>query len=159
MLDATAASRRTLRYVSRLVNGRTDIEVHLAHIAGGLPPALLESGGSESPEGEILIEAALRAEQRRWIAAADRDAERLLERARAALARGGLPASRIRTCVTSPLDAASVPDEVLSLARHERCRTIVVGHSAHGWFARFDGGHLAEQLVRKARGDAVWVVD
>lgn len=159
VVDATEASRRALRYVRRLARGRGDIEVHLAYISGRLPPALLETGGSELPEREARIEAKLRGDQRRWIAGADREAGRLLANARAALERGGVPASRIRTCASSPLDAASAPDEVLALARDERCRTIVVGHSAHAWFAGFGGGHLAEQLVRKAKGDAVWVVD
>ncbi len=159
VVDATESSRRALRYVGRIAGGRGDIEVHLAHISGRLPPALLETGGSELPEREARIEAKLRADQQRWIAGADREAGRLLDRARAALERGGVPASRIRTCASSPLDVASVPDEVLALARDEGCRTIVVGHSAHAWFAGFGGGHLAEQLVRKASGDAVWVVD
>jgi nucleotide-binding universal stress UspA family protein len=48
---------------------------------------------------------------------------------------------------------------VLLLARERQCRTVVVGHSAHSWFRGLRGGHLAEQLVRSAKGFAVWVID
>ena len=50
-------------------------------------------------------------------------------------------------------------DEVLLLARDEACQTVVVGHRAHTWFRGLGGGHLAEQLVRTAKGLAVWVID
>ncbi len=124
-----------------------------------LPAALLESGGAESAERDQQVEASLRAEQQAWIAASNRGADRVLHSARIALERAGVARSRIRSCASSPLDAASASDEVLLLARDERCRTIVVGHRAHGWFRGLTGGHLAEQLVRRASGDTVWVVD
>ncbi len=159
IIDATVASKRALRYVCQLAARRDDIEIHLAHLEPRLPPALLESGGSELPEQEEAIEAKLHEEQRRWIGAADRRSERILRVARTALERAGIPASRIRTCASSPLDAASAAEAVLALAREERCQTIVVGHRAHAWFSGLGGAHLAEQLVRHAKSGAVWVID
>jgi len=159
IVDGTEASKRPVRYTGQFVAGRGNVEIHLAHIASGLPPALLESGGPEIPEREERIEANLRVEQRRFVVRGDRTAERIYRLARAALQRAGVAARRIHTCVSSPLDVRTVVDEVLLLARDARCGTIVVGHRAHTWFRGLGGGHLAEQLVRKAKGDAVWVID
>jgi nucleotide-binding universal stress UspA family protein len=159
VVDISEASKRVLRYVCRLAVDSTRTEVHLAYLEPHLPPALLESGGAESPTREQEVEAELQAEQRAWISTSDRKSDRILRSARNALERAGVAASRIRTCTSSPLDAASAADAVLLLARDERCGTIVIGHRAHGWFRGVAGGHLAEQLVRKASGNTVWVVN
>jgi nucleotide-binding universal stress UspA family protein len=159
VVDATDASLRALQYVGRVLAGRKAVDCHLAYIASRLPPELLESGGSELPEREERIEANLRWEQRRWTAAIDKKATPVLRAARTRLQRTGVAAARIHTCVSSPLDARRTVDEVLLLAREADCRTVVVGHRAHTWFRGLGGGHLAEQLVRSAKGLAVWVID
>jgi nucleotide-binding universal stress UspA family protein len=159
VIDATEASRRVLQYISRILTGRDEVDICLAYLTAGLPPALLETGGAELPRREEQIEAHMRSDQRRWMAAGDKKAERILHGARATLLRGGIAESTIRTCVSSPLDARQAADEVLLLARDQQCRTVVVGHRAHTWFRGLGGGHLAEQLVRRAKGYAVWVID
>ena len=159
VVDATDASVRALQYVGRILAGRKAVDCHLAYIAPRLPPALLESGGSELPEREEQIEANLRSEQRRWTAMLDKKATVVLRAAHTRLQRAGVAPARIHTCVSSPLDARRTVDEVLLLAREADCRTVVVGHRAHTWFRGLGGGHLAEQLVRSAKGLAVWVID
>jgi len=159
VVDGTDASTRVLRYIGPFAIGCRGVEIQLAYLEARLPPALLESGGAELPEREQQIEADLRAEQQEWIKAADRAAGRILRTARTELERAGVDGSRIATCTSSPLDAVSAAENVLLLARDQECHTIVVGHRAHGWVSGVGGGHLAEQLVRKANGDTVWVVD
>jgi nucleotide-binding universal stress UspA family protein len=159
VLDASEASRRVLQYIGQMFGGRDRIEFDLAYIAPRMPAEFLESGGSELPERELEIESDLRAQQNRWMAINDTKPDRILSRARATLLRAGATAGRIHSCISSPLDARTVADEVLVLARDQQCRTIVVGHRAHSWFRGLGGGHLAEQLVRSAKGYAVWVVD
>jgi nucleotide-binding universal stress UspA family protein len=153
------SSKRVLQYLVTILARRNRVEVHLAYIASHLPAGLLESGGSELPEREEQVEAELRAAQRRWITAADRKPDRMLRAARAELERAGVAAARIHSCVSSRLDARTTADEVLLLARDRQCRTVVVGHRAHSWFGGLSGGHLAEQLVRRAKGLGVWVID
>jgi nucleotide-binding universal stress UspA family protein len=159
VVDATEPSRRALQYVGRVLADRDRVDYHLAYIAPHLPPALLESGGSELPEREEQIESDMRLEQRRWTAVADRKAAQVFRTARATLQQAGVAAACIHTCVSSPLDARKTVDAVLLMARDEACRTVVVGHRAHAWFHGFAGGHLAEQLVRSGKGLAVWVID
>ena len=159
LVDEDDASKRVLRYVARLASGGSPVEIRLAHLVPRLPPALLETGGAEQPEREERIEAELRAEQQASSAASRRAANRVLRAARLALERAGVRGDRIRTCLSSPLDDGSTVDTVLSLAHHAGCRTIVIGHRAHGRLQGLAGGHLAEQLIRKADGQAVWVID
>jgi len=159
VVDATEASKRVLQYISRILTGRDEVDICLAYLTAGLPPVLLETGGAELPRREEQIEAHMRSDQRRWMAVGDKKAERILDAARTMLLRGGVAESTIRTCVSSPLDARQAADEVLLLARDQQCRTVVVGHRAHTWLRGLAGGHLAEQLVRRAKGFAVWVID
>ena len=159
VVDDSEASKRVLRYVASVLARRDRIAVHLTYIASRLPAELLESGGSEVPQREEQIEAELRSAQCRWMAVADTKPAPILRAARGMLQRAGIAASRIHSCVSSPLDARTVADEVLVMARDQQCTTVVVGHHAHPWYRPFGGGHLAEQLVRSAKGFAVWVID
>ena len=65
---------------------------------------------------------------------------------------------RIHASVSSPLDAREAADEVLLLARDQACDTVIVGHTPQSWLSTLGGGDLAEQLVRRAKGYAVWVI-
>jgi nucleotide-binding universal stress UspA family protein len=159
VVDASEASTRVLNYIARILPHRSRVAVHLAYIAPRVPAEFLESGGSEVAEREEQIEAGLRSAQQEWIAAADTQPDAILRAARTALKRAGVPARRIHSCVSSPLDVRTAADEVLLLAHDEHCGTVVVGHRAHSWFRGLGGGHLAEQLVRSAKGFAVWVID
>jgi nucleotide-binding universal stress UspA family protein len=159
VIDASDASKRVLRYIGRILGRRDRVEFHLAYVTPHMPAEFLESGGSELPEREQEIESELRAEQNRWMAVNDTAADRVLRKARTALLRAGATADRVHSCASSPLDARTVADEVLVLARDQKCGTVVVGHRAHTWFRGLGQSHLAEQLVRRAEGYAVWVVD
>jgi nucleotide-binding universal stress UspA family protein len=158
VVDATEASTRVLRYVGRLAAGSDGFELHLAYLASHLPPELLETGGSALPEREEQLESKLRRKQRGWMAVADRKDWRVLRAAEATLQQAGVAAPRIFAYVSSPLDARRAADEVLVLARDHRCGTVVAGHRAHSWLRGLGGGDLADQLVRRAKGYAVWVI-
>jgi nucleotide-binding universal stress UspA family protein len=159
VLDASEASKRVLQYIGQMIGEREQVEYDLAYIAPRMPAQFLESGGSELPERELEIESNLRAQQNQWITVNDSKPDRILSRARATLLRAGASAVHIHSCISSPLDTRTVADEVILLARDQQCGTIVVGHRAHSWFRGLGRSHLAEHLVRSAKGYAVWVVD
>lgn len=158
VIDTTEASKRVLRYVGWLAAGRDGPELHLAYIAPHVPPELLEFGGSERPEREERLESNLRRQQRGWMAVSDRKDWRVLRAAEATLLRAGVAAPRLFAYVSSPLDTRRAADEVLLLARDHRCGTVVVGHRAHSWLRGLGGIDLADELVRRAKGYAVWVI-
>ncbi len=159
VVDQTPASTRALDYVARWMAGRREGIVHLAFIAPRLPARLLEFGGSERLEREEQLERELHGEQRRWMSAGDARITPVLEAARAHLEETGLAPDRIRPLVSSPLDIRDVADEVLLLAADVGCRTIVLGHHTHTWFRELGNEDLTEQLVRRAEGLTIWVVD
>jgi nucleotide-binding universal stress UspA family protein len=100
----------------------------------------------------------LRRQQRAWMAGADKKAWRILRAAQSKLQNAGVHKKRIHACVSSPLDVREAADEVLLLARDQDCDTVIVGHTPQSWLSALGGGDLAEQLVRRAKGYAVWVI-
>ncbi len=158
IVDATAASRRVLRYVGQLAAGCDGAELHLAYIASHPPPELLETGGAELPEREERLGSNLRRQQRGWMAVADKKTWRILRAAEATLRQAGVAAPCIHAYVSSPLDASTAVDEALVLARDRRCGTVGAAHRAPSWLRGLGGGDLADQLVRRAKGYAVWVI-
>jgi nucleotide-binding universal stress UspA family protein len=159
VVDSTQPSRRVLDYLGKCFAKQRDVQFCLACLLPRLPAELLESGGAEAPADEERVEAALRFDQDRRMASWDKTSQVVLARSVARLRRAGVRRSAIETCCTSPLDNRTPADEVLIVAKTHDCHTIVVGHVAHSWFRGFGGGHLAEHLVREARGFAVWVID
>jgi nucleotide-binding universal stress UspA family protein len=158
VVDATEASKRVLRYLRRLATAGDEPEFHLAYIASRVPAGLLETGGAETPEREEQLQSNLRRQQRAWMAETDKRAWRILRAAQSNLHNAGVQKKRIHACVSSPLDVREAADEVLLLARDRDCDTVIVGHTPQSWLSALGGGDLAEQLVRRANGYAVWVI-
>jgi len=158
VVDSTEVSDRVLRYVGQLAAAGDQSEFHLAYIASRVPAELLETGGAETSDREEQLQANLRRQQQAWMAGTDRKAWRILRAAQSSLHNAGVDRRRIRACVSSPLDAREAADEVLLLARDQDCDTIIVGHTPQSWLSALGRGDLAEQLVRRAKGYAVWVI-
>ena len=158
VIDPTEASKRVLCYLGQLATAGDQSEFHLAYIASRVPAELLETGGAETPDREEQLQSNLRRQQRAWMAGTDKTAWRILRAAQSQLHTAGVQKQRIHTCVSSPLDAREAADEVLLLARDQDCDTVIVGHTPQSWLSALGGGDLAEQLVRRAKGYAVWVI-
>jgi nucleotide-binding universal stress UspA family protein len=158
VIDSSEASKRVLRYLGQLAAAGNHREFHLAYIASRVPAELLETGGAETPDREEQLQSNLRRPQCAWMAGTDKKAWRILRAAQSRLHTAGVEKQRIHACVSSPLDAREAPDEVLLLARDQDCDTVIVGHTPQSWLSALGGGDLAEQLVRRAKGYAVWVI-
>jgi nucleotide-binding universal stress UspA family protein len=159
VIDPSEPSARAVRYLAEFFGGRKDTRYCLTPLTPKLPAKLLETGGAEQPQREKRIEVELREAQERWMADAVDGSVDIVEAATTTLRRAGAPAQAISVCQISPQDNRTLVDELLIVASQAQCRTIVVGHFAHSWFSGMGGGHLAERLVRDAKGFAVWVID
>ena len=159
VIDSSEASARAVRYLAEFFARRQSTSFCLTPLTPKLPARLLETGGAEQPERERQLESRLHEAQERWMADAVDSSADVVGAATTMLRRAGAPAEAIRVCPLSAQDNRTLVDELLIVGSQAQCRTIVVGHFAHSWFSGIGGGHLAERLVRDAKGLAVWVID
>ncbi len=138
-VDASPASERAVDYFARVVGSLEGAEVHLAHVVPAADLARQAVGGKES-----AIEIAARA---------------LLESMRDRLASQGLPAERVDLGLLSHNPETSLVDDLLELARARECGTIVMGRNSLPWYREKLHHHPADELVRKAGGGSVWVIE
>ena len=130
VVDESSSSKSAVEYVARMLRRRRGFQLCLAHFLPPLPPILLEFGGAEDPEKERRLDAQLKTEQQQWIAAARKKAEPALDWARSRLRKAGVPAASLITQFSDPAsEQDSVNEEILELARRNKCHTIVVGTS------------------------------
>lgn len=157
VVDESGASRHTLKYVGALVGKRRRFRIVLGYVLPSLPTELLEFGGAENPEKEEKLGRELKGEQKRWLSIARRKAKEVFSGARIALGRAGVPGSVVKTTTVYLPEGQDPVDKLLELAAMHRCHTIVVGRHPVSRFQEFFGGDLAEKLVRRVHGPAVWV--
>jgi nucleotide-binding universal stress UspA family protein len=159
LVDETESSNRVLDYLGRIFGKQRNVHFWLTCLLPRLPAGLLESGGADAPAAEERAEASLRLEQERWMDTLDNTTQDVLSQSVARLRQAGIRRDLVDTCPSSPQDNRSAADEVFVIAETHGCHTIVVGHTAHSWFRGVARDHLAERLVRDAKGLAIWVVD
>jgi nucleotide-binding universal stress UspA family protein len=136
VVDNSPSTTLALNYVAKLIGRRRGFHIVLMHVLPPLPPDLLKTG----PMPDV------------------HDAERL-DWAQRILRRGGISTQEINFAFSNPNDTSDAIDMVLKVARAQRCHTIVVAHDAHSWFREIFGSHMAEELLRRAKGFALWVVE
>ena len=136
VVDDSPAAKRALSYVAKLIGGRRGFHIVLMHVSQPLPPDLLKTG----PVAQV-------------------QATERLDWAQKILRKGGISSQEFDFAFSNPTDANDAVKAVLKVARAQRCHTIVVAHYAHSWFREIFGDHLAEELLRKAEGFALWVVE
>lgn len=161
VVDESSSSKSAVEYVSRVLRHRRGFRLCLAHFLPPLPPMLLEFGGTEDPDKERRLDIQLTTEQQQWIAAVRKKAEPALNRARAKLRKAGLPATSLTTVFSDPAsEQNSASEEILELARRNKCRTIVVGRRSLSWLHRLiTGKDLAESLVQQGTDFTFWIVE
>ncbi len=159
VLDDSAASRRAVKYVGKLVGKRRGFRVCLVHVQPPLPPELLEHGGSEDPAKEARLEVDLKAEQHRWISAAKKTSQKGLDQARAALRKAGISAVTVQALFCEPGEGSDAADAILNMARGCRCRTVIVGRQSVSWFHELFSQELSEELLRRGEGFCVWAIE
>jgi nucleotide-binding universal stress UspA family protein len=155
VVDASVASKHALSYVASIVGGRRGFRLCVANVLPPFPPRLLESRGTEDPEGEEDLNVQLKVKQERWTSSTERTARRTLVDAVALLREAGITT----TAVETPAGSRDVADAMLDLAEDRRCATVVVGRESVSWFSQLFRRDLAGELVRRAKGCTIWVVE
>lgn len=158
-IDGSSSSTRAVEYVAAMVAGGGERRIVLLHVLPPIPPELLEFGGAEDPEEERKLDEALKQEQEKWIKQATQAAAPLMENAKAILQRAGFPAAQVSPICVEAIHRPDIVRELIETAEKERCGTIVVGKEAYPAFQDMVHQHVGEELVKKASGFVIWVVE
>jgi nucleotide-binding universal stress UspA family protein len=155
-VDESENSTRAVKYVGSLLRDAPKTVVTLFHVLKPIPRGLLEHGGSENPAAEAQLSEQLRRDQEAWIR---QEAERecpFLIKAFETLTQSGFDKSRVALRIGHEDD---ISRNILEEARNGRHETIVVGRHGTSGIKRFFGGGVTDQLLRDAKGFAIWVVE
>jgi nucleotide-binding universal stress UspA family protein len=85
--------------------------------------------------------------------------QRALDRANAVLSQGGIARGAIEAHFCYLVDGTQATQQILKLARAQKCDTVVVGRKSLSWLGELIQGDPAEELVRRGNGLTIWVVE
>ncbi len=155
-VDESENSRRVVQYVGSLLRRTPDIVVTLFHVLKPMPRELLEHGGSENPAAEAQLSVQLRDDQEVWIEK-ERESEcHVLKQACETLAQSGFEMSHVAMKYGHEDDIAR---NILEEARSGHHDTIAVGRHGTSRIKQIFGGGVTDQLLRDAKGFAIWIVE
>ena len=155
-VDESENSHRVVQYVGSLLRRTPDVAVTLFHVLKPMPRELLEHGGSENPAAEAQLSVQLHSEQDAWIRK-ERESEcHVLRKACETLTQSGFDMSHVALKFGHEDDIAR---NILEEARSGHHETIVVGRHGMSRIKRIFGGGVTDQLLRDAKGLAIWVVE
>ena len=155
-IDESENSHRVVQYVGSLLGRIPDVVITLFHVLKPMPRRLLEHGGSENPAIEAHLSVQLRDEQEAWIRK-EREAEcHVLKKACETLAQSGFDMSHVAVKYGSGDNIARNILEEGHCGHHD---TIVVGRQGTSRIKQLFGGGVTDQLLRDAKGFAIWVVE
>ncbi|SPP63108.1 universal stress protein [Nitrospira lenta] len=155
-VDESENSHRAARYVGSLLRRTPDVSLTLFHVLKPMPRGLLEHGGSEDPATEAQLGGRLRDEQQAWIRK-ERESEcQVLKGVCETLGQSGFDTSRVSKQFGHEDDIAR---NILEEAHSGQYETIVVGRYGTSLAKRLFGGGVTDQLLRDAKGFAIWVVE
>lgn len=159
VLDDDGNAADVAQYVGRIISGEKRLRICLLHIIPPLPPELQEFRGAEDPKKEQQLDRELDLKCEQWNQDAAKAAQVLFQKTTSLLTHEGVTSSSIDTWVRQSTNHENLTDDILDAARERECRTIVVGRSSFPWLKDLFHRHVADELVKKATGVTIWVVE
>lgn len=142
-VDDSPASHEAIGYLSSWLAG-SGATVHVVHV---LPHA----AGAEAAERETSAE--------RWLAMSREQAQPVLMRSIELLKSHGLDPGGLEDGFLYLRPETTAADGLIEAARERGCKTLVVGRNALPWHREVFHHHIADELVEKAKGLTIWVVE
>ena len=158
-IDRLDPSLQAVEYVGEMVGDRKGLSVYLFHVLPPFPPSLLEFGGAEDPQKEVVLSQQLRDDQALWVADAIESAQPWFERAKETLQWSHVSMEMVHSKVSPSIHKPDLVRDILEAAKNLHCGTIVVGRDSFPSFQEMHRRHVGEELVEKGKGFAVWVVE
>jgi nucleotide-binding universal stress UspA family protein len=158
--DGSVASLRAAEHVGAIVSGCPGFEITLYHVCG-VPPVLLEHGGSEDPAREEEIEEALQRDYETWFEAKrERCRKEIFEPAIQVLKLQGVDESV--ASIQKKVDPDAHPDvawAIINEARNGDYGVVALGRRGLSPLKEFIMGSVSFKVVHHLRGCAVWMVE
>jgi nucleotide-binding universal stress UspA family protein len=153
-IDDSEASRRAVAYVGRMIGGRKGFRIRLFHVLAPLPSTLEEFVGGENRQREEPARA-------EWVARGEKAGKPVFARAKAILRMARIPAHAVETQLATWDSDQGLAAIILEAARTSQCGTIVVGRESFAGLREVFQRHVhvADELLPKAQGFALWVVE
>jgi nucleotide-binding universal stress UspA family protein len=156
-VDKSDASHKAVNYVADIASGNAGLRVGLLHLE--LPPRMLEWGGSEDPKVEARVSTERAKAYHEMETNVMERSESLLHRLDPILAEKGIDVTAELVQFEEPLDADTITNHLLECAREQDYGTVVIGRHAFVGLRRMFQSDVAEQLLDKAKGLTVWIVE
>lgn len=150
-VERSTASEEAVEYAAAALARLPAVQVYVVHVVGPLPPDLRSRPG-ETPTDEG------RDAQAAWMATAREEAKALLADVEQRLRTAGMAPGTVAARVAELGAGDDVASCLLASARELECDTVVLGREAISWVPHFVYPHVAEAVVRAAKGITVWVV-
>jgi len=160
-IDDSAASRRAVAYVARIIGGRKGFRIRLFHVRAPLPPRLVDFAVGEDPGSAQRRRTEGKHAHAAWVTQGEKAAQAVFSRAKSILRRARTPATAIETELATSRSDQDLASTILEAARTSRCGTLVVGRESFAGFRELFQRHVhaADELIRQAQGFALWVVE
>ena len=156
-MDNSEASQRAVDYVSVMIDGRSGYYVCVLHAIEPVPP--FEHAGAEDPRQEAILDARLQKKDAEWLEREKQAAQPRLEKAKSELLRAQVSEDAIATRFAPAANVDGLVTEILAAAEKERCDAIVVGRETFTGLDRIFRRHVADDLIRRAHGYTIWIVE
>lgn len=158
-IDDSEITEHAIHHVAQKIDDHAQVQIMLLHVAGPIPPKLLEFGGAENSDAEERREAQLEAAQTQWLQQAEQAAQPIFKKAEAILATRHLPAPAIEARTAPLLPGQDLATVIRDAAQSHGCDTVVVGRSSFSWWQSLSQQHVADSLGRDHRDFTLWVVE
>ena len=157
-LDGIEASPKTVAYVAEMTKDVPDIEIRLFHLIARIPAEMREHGGSEDPAKEEQLGQELREAQSRWIEDQQKKCGPILDQVHSSLVECGVSPQSISADSCACVQEATLDQYLLEAAHEWNAGTLVVGWDSFSWFEELFKTHIAEKLICKGEGLALWII-
>jgi len=160
-IDDSEGSRRAVAYVARMMGGRKGFRIRLFHVLAPLPPRLVDFPVGEDPGSTWRREAGAKDVRAAWVAQSEKAAQAVFARAKAILRKARIPAHALGTELVTLSTDQDLATIIVEAARASQCGTIVVGRETYAGLRELFRRHVhvADELIQKAQGLALWVVE
>jgi len=145
-VDDSPASAKAIDYLASWLKG-TAASVRVVHVLPHATTVAAKTGSDRPSRSE------------RWLAMSREEAQPILMKAVERLKRDGMDPGAVEEGFLYLHPDVTAAQGLIDVAHEHSCTTLVVGRNALPWHRELFHHHIADELVKKAAGCTIWVVE